>query len=106
MNKNRRSGLNITVRLLALVKPLAKIMVLAIIMGTLGFLTAIFIPIFGAYALLNILNINTVLSLRFIFVSVLIFAILRGILRYVEQAANHHIAFKLLLLSVIMFSNY
>ena len=34
MNKNRRSGLNITVRLLALVKPLAKIMVLAIIMGT------------------------------------------------------------------------
>ena len=106
MNKNRRSGLNITVRLLALVKTIAKIMVLAIIMGTLGFLTAIFIPIFGAYALLNILNINTVLSLRFIFVSVLIFAILRGILRYVEQAANHHIAFKLLLLSVIMFSNY
>lgn len=96
MNKNRRSGLNITVRLLALVKPLAKIMVLAIIMGTLGFLTAIFIPIFGAYALLNILNINPTLSLRFIFVSVLIFAVLRGILRYAEQAANHHIAFKLL----------
>ena len=96
MNTKRRSGLNITFRLLGLVKPLMGIMFLAIFMGTLGFLTAIFIPVFGAYALVDILGINTILSLKTITISVLIFALLRGILRYAEQAANHHIAFKLL----------
>lgn len=96
MKTNRRSGLNITVRLLTLVKPLMAIMILAIIMGTLGFLTAIFIPVFGAYAMLDVMNIKTILPLNVIFISVLIFALLRGILRYAEQAANHHIAFKLL----------
>ncbi len=95
-NKNRRSGLNIAFRLLALVKPLVGIMILAIIMGTLGFLTAIFIPIFGSFAMVDILEIRTILPLKTIFISVGLFAFFRGILRYAEQAANHHIAFKLL----------
>lgn len=96
MKTKRRSGLNITFRLLGLVKPLMGIMFLAIFMGTLGFLTAIFIPVFGAFALVDVLGVNTILSLKTITISVLIFALLRGILRYAEQAANHHIAFKLL----------
>lgn len=96
MNEKRRSGLTITIRLLTLVKPLMKIMVVAITMGTIGFLCAIFIPILGAFALLNILNLNDSLSLRLIFTLIMMFALLRGILRYAEQAANHHIAFKLL----------
>ena len=95
-HKKRRSGLNIAFRLLALVKPLIGIMILAIIMGVLGFMTAIFIPIFGAFAMVDILGYDPILPLNIIFISVIIFAVLRGILRYAEQASNHHIAFKLL----------
>lgn len=32
------------------------------------------------------------------FVCILVFALLRGVLRYAEQASNHYIAFKLLAL--------
>lgn len=95
-HKKRRSGLNIAFRLLSLVKPLIGIMILAIIMGVLGFMTAIFIPIFGAFAMVDILGYDPILPLNIIFISVIIFAVLRGILRYAEQASNHHIAFKLL----------
>lgn len=95
-NKQRKSGLSIALRLLALVKPLTGIMILAITMGTLGFLAAIFIPIFGAFAMVDILGIRTILPIQTIFIAVVLFAVFRGILRYAEQAANHHIAFKLL----------
>lgn len=95
MNR-RRSGFNIAYRLIGLVKPLMLTMILAIIMGTLGFLMAIFITIFGAFAIVDVLNLKTILSLKTIFISVSLFAVLRGILRYAEQAANHDIAFKIL----------
>jgi ATP-binding cassette subfamily C protein len=45
-----------------------------------------------------VLGFKTSLSLMFIFVSVCVFALLRGILRYAEQGCNHFIAFKLLAL--------
>lgn len=94
----KRSGFSVMLRLIGLVKPLAGFMVLAIAMGLMGHLAASFITIFGGYAAADILGIHTPLSLRAIFVCVCVFALVRGVLRYAEQACNHFIAFKLLAL--------
>lgn len=93
-----RSGLKVMLKLIGLVKPLVGFMLLAITMGLIGHLCATFITIFGGYAVLEYLDFKTSLSISFIFVSVCVFAILRGVLRYAEQACNHYIAFKLLAL--------
>ena len=85
-------------RLVGLVKPLAGYMVLAIIMGLMGHLAASFITIFGGYAVAELLDIEILFSLRTIFIAVCVLALVRGILRYAEQACNHFIAFKLLAL--------
>jgi ATP-binding cassette subfamily C protein len=85
-------------QLIGLVKPLAGFMVLAILMGLVGHLCATFITIFGGYAVLNLLGFDSPLPLVGLFVSVCLFALLRGVLRYAEQACNHFIAFKLLAL--------
>lgn len=106
----KRSGFVVMARLVGLVKPLTGYMVLAIIMGLIGHLCASFITIFGGVAILKVLVgeesgvaldcgafLNGI-SLGGIFACVLIFALVRGILRYAEQACNHFIAFKLLAL--------
>ena len=93
-----RSGFKVMLRLIGLVRPLAGFMVLAIGMGLAGHLCAAFITIFGGYAALDLLQFDTPFSLTAIFISVGVFALLRGILRYSEQASNHYIAFKLLAL--------
>ena len=85
-------------RLIGLVKPLTGYMILAITMGLIGHLCASFITILGGYAVLDVLRFDTGHSLRMIFACLLIFALLRAILRYAEQACNHYIAFKLLAL--------
>ena len=48
----KQSKLRVLLRLLKLVRPLAGLMVLAVTLGTLGFLTAQFIPILGGYGVL------------------------------------------------------
>ena len=94
----KRSSLQIMARLTGLVRPLAFVMLGAVIMGVAGFLSAIFITVFGGYAVLDVLGINRGISLTTIFISVCIFAVVRGILRYAEQACNHYIAVRLLAL--------
>ena len=94
----RRSGFAVMARLVCLVKPLAGFMLLAVIMGLAGHLCASFITVFGGYAVLGLLGIDTPLSLKYIFACVLVFAVLRAVLRYAEQSCNHYIAFKLLAL--------
>ena len=91
----KRSGFNIMTRLIGLVKPLSGYMCLAITMGLIGHLCAAFITVFGGYAIVNVLNDQPTAVL---FAAVLIFALVRGFLRYAEQACNHFIAFKLLAL--------
>ena len=91
----KRSGFQIMARLIGLVKPLAGFMILAITMGLIGHLCAAFITVCGGYAILNVLNAQPTTIL---FSAVLIFALVRGFLRYAEQACNHFIAFKLLAL--------
>lgn len=91
----RRSGIKIMAELIGLISPLIHIMILAIITGVLGFLCAIFITILGGYSLINFLNSN---FNNKIFILILIIAVLRGTLHYIEQLSNHYIAFKLLAL--------
>ena len=93
-----RSGFQIMSRLVGLVKPLTGYMILAITMGLIGHLCAAFITVFGGYAILHILHPEWSLKLGTLFTAVLIFAVVRGFLRYAEQACNHFIAFKLLAL--------
>lgn len=88
MNKNRRSGIVIMAKLVGIVKPLLHIMLLAIILGTAGYLCAISLTILGVKAMLE--------GSGKLFALMIIFAVMRGILHYIEQYCNHFIAFKLL----------
>ena len=94
----KRSGFKIMSRLIGLVKPLTGYMILAITMGLIGHLCAAFITVFGGYAILHVLHPEWSMNLGVLFGAVLIFALVRGFLRYAEQACNHFIAFKLLAL--------
>lgn len=98
----RRSGVKIMAELIVLIFPLIHIMIIAIITGVLGFLCAIFITIFGGYAIIEFLNSflnpNSFSYLNIIFAIIVIMAFLRGIFHYIEQLSNHYIAFKLLAL--------
>lgn len=94
----KRSGCKVMGRLIGLVRPLTGYMILAILMGLCGHLCASFITIFGGFAVADILGLPTPLSITAIFVLVILFAVLRALLRYAEQGCNHFIAFKLLAL--------
>lgn len=78
--------------LIKLVFPLTGFMICAILMGVAGFLCAIFIPVLSSMALVN----DPLFSFHTIVILLFVCALLRGILRYAEQACNHYIAFKLL----------
>ena len=93
-----RNGLKVMYKLIGLVLTLVHVMIAAITMGVIGFLTAIFIIVLGGVGLLNILGFATALSLKQVIIGIVICAVLRGILRYAEQGSNHYIAFKLLAL--------
>lgn len=94
----RRSGIKVVWKFIGLVKPLLHVMTAAILMGVLGYLCAILIPVFGGIALAGESKGAPLFSLSFLFISIILFAVLRGILRYGEQLCNHYIAFKLLAL--------
>lgn len=92
----RRSGFNIMMKLITLVKPLIGFMFLAIIAGVIGNLAAIFIPAYSSYVIANIISRADQINLNMSFILLIVLAISRGFLRYVEQLCNHFIAFKLL----------
>ena len=92
----KQNKAQILFRMLKLVKPLSGFMILAVTLGTLGFLTAEFIPILGGEAILIGLGIQTKLSWNMLVGLLLSFAVLRAIFRFSEQRTNHYIAFTLL----------
>ena len=92
----KQSKITVLLRMVKLVKPLTGFMLLAILMGTLGFLCAQFIPILGGYAVLHGLKINIPLSINFLWIALIGIALLRAVLKYAEQRTNHYIAFTLL----------
>ncbi len=98
-NTKHRSPFAIAARLIVLVRPMLPIMLAAIVMGVIGHFCATFITIFGGFALLTAAGLPSPLAgVGTAFVCILVFALLRGVLRYAEQASNHYIAFKLLAL--------
>lgn len=92
----RRSGWAVMARLVVLVRPMVGYMLLAIAMGLAGHLCASFITILGGYAVLDVLGQGASISLNMLFACVVVFALMRALLHYGEQACNHFIAFKLL----------
>ena len=86
------STIQIFSRLIKLVFPLTGFMIRAILMRAAGLLCAIFIPVLSSMALVN----DRLFSFHTIVILLFVCALLRGILRYAEQACNHYIAFKLL----------
>lgn len=95
-SKLRRNGLVIMFNLIKLLGPFALVMILAILNGTLGFIASMGVTIFGALGIAKLLGSNIYLSYEIIITLVIVFGVLRGILRYFEQYSNHYIAFKLL----------
>ena len=90
----RRSAPSIMWRMMGLVRPLAGWLVLAVTLGSIGMLTAAFVPAFGALGLMAALGRNA-LGLGLI-AACAACAIARGPLHYGEQLCNHYIAFRLL----------
>ena len=95
-SKKRRSGFAVMAGLIGMIKPLLGYMLIAILMGCIGNLMATFITIMGGYGFLGVIGVMENVSMTLIFIVLILFAVLRGILRYAEQACNHFIAFKLL----------
>lgn len=91
----KRSGFQVMKELIGLVRPLSGYMILAVTMGLVGHLCATFITVFGGFAIVTVLKGAATAA---IFGTVAVFALVRGGLRYAEQACNHFIAFKLLAL--------
>lgn len=109
---SRRSAGKIMLQLIGLIKPLLHIMLLAIALGTAGYLCAIFLTILAGQTILRGLADGALgmtlpaalsgdfflssFSIKGIFILLAVLAVLRGVLHYVEQYCNHFIAFKLL----------
>ncbi|WP_308000130.1 ABC transporter ATP-binding protein [uncultured Gemmiger sp.] len=94
--KLRRSGAVIMANLILLLGSLAYIMVLAVINGSLGFLCAMGVTLFGAVGIAKALGESITLSYGAIIAFAVACGVLRGILRFFEQYSNHYIAFRLL----------
>ncbi len=103
--KQRRSALQIMLSLVGLVKPLLHIMLLAVILGTIGYLCAIFLTILASQVILYGLQGTPIviqngwssnMPVKTIITMMICIAVLRGVLHYIEQYCNHFIAFKLL----------
>ena len=95
MKTERRKGIEIMMRLIGLVKPMLPIMIIAIILGILGYMCAISITVMAGFVFLSkVSSINY--SADRIFVLLIFMAVMRGVLHYGEQYCNHFIAFKLL----------
>ena len=80
---NRQSGMKIMARLI-------------ISFGVLGFLAAIAITTFGGVAIATKLGIDMSVTFKTSITVIIVCAVLRGLLRYIEQYSGHYIAFKIL----------
>lgn len=93
----RRSAPSIMWRMMGLVRPLAGWLVLAVALGSIGMLTAAFVPAFGTFGLMAALGHNALgLGLVASCAACAVCGITRGPLHYGEQLCNHYIAFRLL----------
>ncbi len=82
--------------MLKLVKGKRYLIVAAVLVGTLGFLSSMGITFFGGLGILKLFGADVSLSFPWIIALLLISGFLRGFLRYIEQYLNHYMAFTLL----------
>ena len=92
-NDIRRSGARIMASLVVLLGSLSYIMILAVLNGSLGFVT---VTVFGAVGVAKALGDPVALSYGLIVDLGVGCGVIRGFLRYIEQYSNHYIAFRLL----------
>ena len=99
--KLRRSGAKIMASLIVLLGSLSYIMILAVLNGSVGFVAAMGVTVFGAAGVAKALGImglcaEVQLAWGWIIGLAALCGVVRGGLRYLEQYSNHYIAFKLL----------
>ena len=99
--KLRRSGAKIMASLIVLLGSLSYIMILAVLNGSIGFVAAMGVTVFGAAGVAKALGImglcaEVQLAWGWIIGLAALCGVVRGGLRYLEQYSNHYIAFKLL----------
>ena len=82
--------------MLALVKGKRYLIVLAVFVGTLGFLSAMGITFFGGLAVAKLTGAEVSFSFPVLIALILVCGFARGFLRYAEQYLNHYMAFTLL----------
>ena len=83
--------------MLALTRPLAGVMVVAVACGVAGFCCATFLPTLAAWAAVSVARGSLgAEGLPAVFCALAALAVLRGVLHYAEQSCNHYIAFRLL----------
>ena len=92
----RRSGAKIMASLILLLGSLSYVMILAVINGSVGFVCAMGVTVFGAVGVAKALGEAIALSYGWIIGLTIGCGVLRGLLRYFEQYSNHYIAFRLL----------
>lgn len=83
-------------RMLKLVKGKRYLIVLAVLVGTLGYLSGMGITFFAGLGILKLLSLDVSMSFTAIIICLLVSGLLRGFLRYIEQYLNHYMAFTLL----------
>ncbi len=99
-NIKRGNAFFIMADLIGLVKPLIHIMIAAVILGTAGYLCAIFLTILAGQVIIHGMTGENIwlsgIPAGKLIAAMIIIAVLRGILHYAEQYCNHFIAFKIL----------
>lgn len=98
-SSSKMSTFQVIRRLLKEARPLAGLMAAASTAGTIGHLSATFLPVFGIIAAFALTG-NPVwgMGVAPAVIMMIICALLRGITRYIEQYLNHNAAFHLLAL--------
>lgn len=94
----RKSGFQIMKRLIVELKPLTPFMIITILMGVAGFLSAIAIATFGTIALGTLIGEISFITFKGAVIVMAVCSVMRGILRYCEQLSGHYIAFKILVI--------
>ena len=93
----KTSNSRLILRLISVIGSLFYVMILAVLNGSLGFLTSMGVVFFGSCGIAkNIDPLSVNMPFWLIYFLIISLGIIRGVLRYFEQYSNHYIAFKLL----------
>ena len=92
----KRNTFKVMFSLLKLVDKFVIVLFLAVLNGAIGNLLAVSISTLSVIALASLFGLDISISLTTLLILIVVFGILRGVIRYFEQYSNHYIAFKIL----------